>query len=236
MKKNKVIQFDDMISELPLLSKRVEKAKNSHKNSIKILKLYNKINNIVNKYKQGLINNMTLYLKYQAEMASDYLLLNEYLDNDEISYLSMTVLSPSADKIKNFIKYAHTFDDKTFWEELAEAYTLQDYKKISRKVLIDLFSADRKYRECLMTKDERIYLQKLPQNVTIYRGGASAEFKSMKFGISWTLDKKIAQSFAEKKAILTKKEMKVHELNIKKDEIIAIFLERKESEVIWFKK
>ena len=76
-----------------------------------------------------------------------------------------------------------------------------------------------------MDYDELNYFSNLPEKITIYRGGVS------KRGISWTLDKYIAEWFANRfKAInkfLTKYEKKhylksLNRINLTKNKIINI--------------
>jgi hypothetical protein len=58
-----------------------------------------------------------------------------------------------------------------------------------------------------MDVEELILLKKLPNQITIYRGGSKTEEKTKKYVVSWTLDKKIAEKFANDKAIRDKKEV-----------------------------
>ena len=84
-----------------------------------------------------------------------------------------------------------------------------------------------------MSEEERQFLAQLPESITIYRGGSLAEHKSKKYGISWSLGKKIAEQFADVKVIIDKKEMMVIEKQINKADVIAYFNERQEEEIIY---
>ena len=83
----------------------------------------------------------------------------------------------------------------------------------------------------MLSKKEREVLLSLPSEVVIYRGCYSTELKSKKYSISWTLDKKVAEFFANRP---TKKSTgSVIELTTPKERIIAYFKDRKEDEVIY---
>lgn len=71
-----------------------------------------------------------------------------------------------------------------------------------------LFSKDIKYdkileifryckKGCNLEKEKKNNLNKLPDEIRIFRGSAGREFDDVKRGISWTIDKKTAISFAK---------------------------------------
>lgn len=93
-----------------------------------------------------------------------------------------------------------------------------------------------------MNTEERQFVAKLPDEVTIYRGMTELEEELGKenpkeYGISWTLSKKVARYFIEEyklnyefedldKVIIKKK--------IRKEKIVAYFADRNEKEIIYF--
>jgi len=102
-----------------------------------------------------------------------------------------------------------------------------------------LFSSTLPGREKLMTLKEQEYFKALPDTLTIYRTMTINESLSKDYGISWTLDKKVAEYFRviynRNKA--TRNEPKtIIELQIKKIEAIAFFAGRKETEIIYLNK
>jgi hypothetical protein len=231
MKNLLLLTHEDIQNKIPFLE--LKKVLDKHNNANELQKMLFRLKK--NMQIISLVgNDLIKHILIDREIREDYQMLDSYIDKSGIPYELLLQNSPSNKKINTFLKYSHTFDDKEYWRNLAYAYILQDYLKLSRKKIVEIFSASREFRDELMNNEEKKYLKKLPQIVTIFRGGAVSEKKTGKFGISWTLDKEIAINFASKKGLLTKNEMIVHETKIQKQEIIAVFLERKESEVIWF--
>lgn len=161
------------------------------------------------------------------------IILKEIIKNKSVDY-NTKVLNTSTDRqIQVFIENIDDFSDEEYWRNLGYAYTMQNYKKIPYKTLYNLFNSDRPKRNKLMSKEELGYLKSLPKEITIFRGGSESEKKSKKYGVSWTLDRKIAEQFANVKTLRDKKKMIVHEMTIKKSEVIAYFNEREEEEIIY---
>jgi len=87
-----------------------------------------------------------------------------------------------------------------------------------------------------MSQEESDYLENLPDTFTIYRGMTVEEFKSGNFGVSWSLKESVARFFIEKyrRNFDTQEQPKtIHQLVIKKEDVIAYFGERKEFEIIY---
>ncbi|MFY9465492.1 MAG: hypothetical protein WAP48_10395 [Sediminibacterium sp.] len=165
---------------------------------------------------------------------NNYSMLKCFIDkHSELSYNNLVLLTPASDLIKLFQERCDKFSDEEYWKNLAHSYIMQNYKKIPYKVYYELFSSKRPKREYLMSEEEHSLLNKLPQQVKIFRGGTLTEQKTKKYGISWTLNQQIATNFANVKAIRDKKEMVVIEKIIEKKDIIAFFTERNEDEIIY---
>lgn len=142
-------------------------------------------------------------------------------------------LSTSKSKlIPLFIKFQKTFTDSEYWENLGYVYVMQDFEQIDYLILKKLFSSNRTNRAHLMSKEEQDFLNSLPDEIVIFRGGDVMEQKEG-FGISWSLNKKVAEKFAKNKRILTGQEMTVHEKVITKKEVIAFLNSRSEEEIIY---
>lgn len=121
-----------------------------------------------------------------------------------------------------------------------EAYCMTDniYSQIQKsdfKFDIKLFLKDIRNKgvnlQKQMNNEERTYYDKLPKSFTIYRGLSYKEYKSKDYGISWTLDKKIAERYifydknkSEKGGLVSK--------NIFKKDILTIFNDGANMEVI----
>ena len=165
---------------------------------------------------------------------TNYSILLYLIKQDKVSFDQISIQASTSDKIKVFMDHCDGFTDEEYWTELASAYILQNYKKIPYKVYYELFSSKRSKREKLMDEEEFKLFRKLPNEITIYRGGSKTELKAKKFGVSWTLDRKIAEKFADIKSIRDKKEMIVIEKTISKKDVIAYFISRQEEEIIYF--
>lgn len=144
------------------------------------------------------------------------------------------LFSQTSERISVFKRYASSVDDATYWTELKNCYMMQDYKKISFKLLKSLFLADRPQKELLMNDEESAIFSHLPAEFTVYRGTTAKE-KSPNLGLSWTLKKEIAQQFSDKKSISQHAKGVVLTEHIKKSDTIAYFNERQEEEIIYIK-
>lgn len=139
-------------------------------------------------------------------------------------------------KFQVFLSIKPLLEDKQYWYALSEAYCMSDNLYQYREDVRLAFSSPYHGREYLMNSKERKYMEKLPEEFTIYRGMSEAEFKSGNFGLSWTLKKDEAQFFANEyqRNYATRKDRKVvHEMVIHKKDVIAFFNGRKEFEIIY---
>ena len=94
-----------------------------------------------------------------------------------------------------------------------------------QKELLDLFRKSK--QEEMMTEDEIETLRSLPETVSVYRGVTSYNAGKVK-ALSWTLDQKVAQWFANRFG----ENGTVYEAEISKEHILALFKGRNEWEVI----
>jgi hypothetical protein len=148
-----------------------------------------------------------------SSMESFYLFL---VLSEQIGFIS------NKDKMKLF-KSAYSCSDNIFYQ-----CTLYDNNFDIRNLFID----NQKCRRYLMTSYEKKVYRSLPDQITIYRGMSSVEIDSGNYGISWTLDKKIAQFFTNYYRNGLKDGLVVEKSVLKKD-IIAYFSDRKEKEIIY---
>ena len=222
--------FDQLQAKLSELEEKWGNIKDGFKHAKQIESKFKSLKNLLKRATK--INNFNI-IEDCLNANTEYKVLEAYLKQNEISYTNLFIDAPASDKIKLFIENADTFSDEEYWQELASTYVLQNYKKIPYKTYYKLFTSERAFREKLMSEEERQFLAQLPESITIYRGGSLAEHKSKKYGISWSLDKKIAEQFADVKGIRDGKEMMVIEKQINKAEVIAYFKERQEAEIIY---
>lgn len=129
-----------------------------------------------------------------------------------------------------FLKYAKPFlSSEDFTKMLADAWVRSESPNadpnLSKSKLVSLFKAADP--EILMDAEERAQLQSLDDKVTIYRGVTSYNARNVK-ALSWTLDENVARWFASRFG----EQGRVYQAQIAKDDILAIFTGRNESEVI----
>lgn len=140
-------------------------------------------------------------------------------------------------KIKKFYQFKDLFiNDIDFWQELRSAFILSKNTKHYQKEIRELFTSKRKNRNNLMNDDEIEKLKNLPEKITIYRGMTVEEKESEKFGISWSLEKTVAENFALTYAHnydTVGLDKIVFELEIHKEDIIAYFSDRQEEEILY---
>ena len=182
-------------------------------------------------YSQGIKNIVMMNNNADVLVKAFYFIDN----NGKQSYVSEIMSTSKADVMKVFLKYQETFSDQEYWENLKDVYITQDYMLLPYAAYKAIFNSNRNKKEFLMNDDERSFLENLPEQIKIYRGGAKKEVKKG-YGISWTLNKDIAQQFVDRKKHLAKDEMTILQLEISKSEVVAYFNERNEEEIIYLGK
>ena len=141
-------------------------------------------------------------------------------------------------RFQAFLAIKCLLNNKQYWIALRNAYEGSDNLYEYRHDVNIAFTAEEPMREFLMNKSERNYLDSLPERITIYRAITEKELEHGSFGVSWTLNKKVASFFAKKytRNYSTNHLSKtIHQLQIYKSEIIAFFNGRKEFEIIYIK-
>lgn len=87
-------------------------------------------------------------------------------------------------------------------------------------------------KNILKTKERKLY-ESLPKMITIYRGMHKNEVDNKYIGFSWTLERGIAEWFAFRGADYAPEDGRVYSIKIRKSQILALFLERNEVEVVY---
>ena len=129
-----------------------------------------------------------------------------------------------------FLKYAEPYlSREDFSKMLADIWIRTEAPNLDpnfkQKELLDLFRQSK--QEEMMTEDEIETLRSLPETVSVYRGVSSYNAGKAK-ALSWTLDQKVAQWFANRFG----ENGTVYEAEISKEHILALFKGRNEWEVI----
>jgi len=124
----------------------------------------------------------------------------------------------------------------TFWYGLSEAYQCSDDLFNYREQVRECFSSNLPDREHLMTPEEQLFLQQLPENVRIYRAMTQEEADSKNYNISWTLSESQAIFFRDvyiRNYSTNGKKRTIVSLVVPKEKLIAYFGDREEEEVIY---
>lgn len=98
-----------------------------------------------------------------------------------------------------FSLHAEDMDDKTYWSLLAQIYTDSENIDENFDAWAVLLTSSRPGREAFMHPDERAFLDGLPDEILVYRGGADESVTDF----SWTVDEGVAAWFAQRTVDLT---------------------------------
>ena len=117
---------------------------------------------------------------------------------------------------------------KDFSEALADVWTLVEFPNIdvnvSKREFMQFFR--RAHKEWLMDEDEYKFYKELPEEITVYRGTGKGARHLL--GLSWTLDYEKAKWFATR----WNKKGVIYKGKIRKENVLAYFSRRNESEVV----
>ena len=105
----------------------------------------------------------------------------------------------SYNRFQTFLDNEASFDAiDEYWYAFITSYCGSDdlYPHIEtiKEIVFDKFHPA--YRKHMMNRKELDLFNSLPELVTLYRGMTFEERESEEFGISWSLDKKVAEFFA----------------------------------------
>jgi hypothetical protein len=132
-----------------------------------------------------------------------------------------------------FFKIHKHLDDKSYWILLGNCYTNSYMGFDDTFILKLLFTSKREHREFLMNEEERKQFELLPEELKIYRGCSKAEIESKKYRFSWTLNKDVANFFANEYYRNEGVDCGILELVVKKECLLAYFIGRQEEEVLY---
>lgn len=121
--------------------------------------------------------------------------------------------------------------DEELWTHAGEVWTDSENIWQYADQWAVLFKCGRPKREFFMNEEERKVFASLPERIKVYRGAC----KLNKWGISWTLNREVAEGFAPRALDFSsagKRRGKVGERTIKKSDVIAHKTERKEAEIV----
>jgi len=166
-----------------------------------------------------------------------YLQINKLVLEKNITFEN--ILAVDEDAIKYVLTHDHDLSDCEYWKHISDLYMHINRQYELLPLLKAVFtSTKRKDKHCLMTEEEIEYLESLPDEIEIHRGMTVRESKNKEYGISWSLDKKVAEFFAYKHPDnqFQDEEKTVMSLTIPKNEVIAYLNRGQEEEIIWVSK
>jgi hypothetical protein len=131
-------------------------------------------------------------------------------------------------RLEAFLDIMDEISDQAYWETLAWMWRDSENIREFPTIWTSLLMSDRAHREHLMTDAERETLSAMPETFTVWQGHTEGRDD----GWSWTFDKKVAEWFARRFARLEDDQPLVTEALVQRDDVVALFLERGESEVI----
>lgn len=144
---------------------------------------------------------------------------------EEKNYNRVVYLHERPYRLQAFIQIAKYLSDEKYWSFLASIWTDTENAWQNLDEWRKLFNSSRPKRQRLMDRDEVLAYDSLPNTVKIYRGCQKGINED---GISWTLKRDKAEWFATRFS----KDGVVLEKEIQKKDIIAVFTNRNEFEVI----
>ena len=153
-----------------------------------------------------------------------------------MNYAMPGFLPVGISRFQAFLAIQSVLTDKQYWKTLRDAYVSSDDLYHYRVDIGIAFRSNRLFKENLMNAKEKKMIDQLPEILTIYRGGSTIEGEEDEYGISWTLSKSVAEYFAftyPRNPSTAENPKRVYESQVKKSEILALFLGRKEDEVIY---
>lgn len=119
-------------------------------------------------------------------------------------------------------------DGNAFWPVFLEAWPKCDDTWECRHDILEAMDFYRGFFLSYATDAERAFYDRLPNWITIYRGCS----RDRVFGLSWTLDRKVAERFARGHRGIMVPDPVIAEAKVRTREILAVFTDRKEAEVL----
>ena len=113
----------------------------------------------------------------------------------EGNFLGYLITFESHERLQPFIDIIPRLSDQEYWKILREVWTGAEVVLPDKQVWLRLLQWRRPGREHLMTGVERTALAAMPAEIKIWRGCGD---RSAVRGLSWTLDRDRAVSFAER--------------------------------------
>jgi len=124
----------------------------------------------------------------------------------------------------------NNIDDGVYWHLLRGIWIDTELPSAIISTWIDLFFADKSFKELFMTEEDRKVYESLPEKVNIYRGYRDPDFEK---GISYTLDLEVASFFAKRYVKEDGSLSGISHKEVSKKDIFAYTNARNEKEIIY---
>lgn len=128
-------------------------------------------------------------------------------------------------RMSKFIEIKNDLSDQEYWSLLGQIWSDSENLWQYRSILNLLINEPRSERDAMMNEEEKKFMDKLPDEFTIYRGHQTRN----KLGYSWSLSYWRAKWFAER---FNQKRQGVAKATINKKDVVAVLLGRNEFEII----
>jgi hypothetical protein len=160
-------------------------------------------------------------------------ILFDYLDMEkDIDWSEVGVFLGKDNVFKILDHFKYSIPDKDYWCLIRYCYVMSDFCYSDFNTLSNYLECNRPEQQNIMTEDDRGFLASLPNEFKVYRGCSIAEIESGLFRYSWSLDVDVARFFAYEYRRNSHLDCKVVEKTIKKNDVLAYFSGRKESEIL----
>lgn len=166
--------------------------------------------------------NMNGYINKMYESKRKY--VDDMLAKGE--YESVIWMYERPYRLKLLHEFMFKLSDEDYWKALGHVWADSENLFEYQELLPTLINCPRPGRQYMMAEDEQKFLRSLPDNVAVYRGYNTLH--DNRYGYSWSLSYYTAKWFANRFGIRGR----VARAFVKKEDIIACFLGRKEYEVV----
>ena len=119
---------------------------------------------------------------------------------------------------------------RTFWRVVSEhwsAFDLIPYEEFER----EFARYKRRWNPSFMSHESRLVFESIPASVRVFRGGNG---ESAVRGLSFSLNRRVAEGFAEGHRGIRYPDPRVFEMTVSRDEIAFVCNDRDELEVVLF--
>jgi len=128
-------------------------------------------------------------------------------------------------RVQGFIEVKEHLTDDQYWRYLGDVWGDSENIWQNFEIWLELFQECRTQTTQFMDKTEQAGFKKLPEVLTIYRGYLPRKNRD---GLSWTLDRSVADWFARRYG----QKGKVAKRVVRKSDVFAYITGRKEEEIV----